>query len=62
MGWASGSQLAEDVWTLFAQHLPEDKKQEIARKLVRMFESEDCDTMSEAEELMKAAYPKGRRR
>ncbi len=51
MGWASGSGLAEDVWTTIREIVPEKKRQQIARKIVDAFESYDCDTIQEAEQL-----------
>lgn len=55
MGWASGSELAEDVWTLMRQYVPGKKRQRIARKLIDIFEDRDADTMYEAEQLWKDA-------
>jgi hypothetical protein len=55
MGWASGSALADDVWALFRKHVPAKNRRAVARKLVDMFEGEDCDTMDECERLMKDA-------
>lgn len=55
MGWASGSRLADDVWSLVRKHIPAKNRKGVAKKLVDMFEGEDCDTMDEAEQLMKDA-------
>lgn len=55
MGWAGGSGMAADVWKLVRSHIPESKRKRIAKKLVDIFENEDCDTMDEAELLMKDA-------
>jgi hypothetical protein len=55
MGWASGSELAEDVWTLVRRYTPIKDRQRIARKLVDIFEDRDADTMHEAERLWKDA-------
>ena len=51
MGWCSGSELASEVWDLFVDYVPADKKEVVAHKLVRMFEEMDCDTMYECDEL-----------
>lgn len=55
MGWASGSAIAESVWDSVRKHIPKDKRQKVAREIVEVFESEDCDTMDEARRLMKDA-------
>lgn len=33
MGWCNGSYIAEDVWNLVREYIPEEKKQAIARKI-----------------------------
>lgn len=55
MGWASGSEIAESVWLEVVDYIPADKRRGVAKRLVNVFEAYDCDTMSEAEELWKAA-------
>lgn len=55
MGWASGSAIAESVWDSVRKYIPKAKRQKVAREIVDVFESEDCDTMYEAERLMKDA-------
>lgn len=55
MGWASGSILAENIWKLFRKYVPAQSRKRVAKRLVRIFEMEDCDTMDEAERLMKDA-------
>jgi len=55
MGWASGSRLAVDVWALVGKHTPEQNRKQVARELVTLFEEMDCDTMNDAEALMKDA-------
>ena len=59
MGWASGSQLAYEIWDLVKDEIPEDKKQKIASGIIKAFEGMDCDTLGECEELCNAAKPKG---
>ena len=51
MGWASGSQLAEDVWAAVRNSIPAGARQPIAKKIVDLFEDYDCDTMPEAMQL-----------
>jgi len=53
MGWASGAEIAEDVWSVVEGFLeglesPEEAKGQVALGLVKIFESHDCDTMEEA--------------
>jgi hypothetical protein len=55
MGWASGSILAEDIWSLVSKYIPKKDKKKIARKFIDLFEDQDCDTMDEAESLVKDA-------
>lgn len=55
MGWASGSELAEDCWELVRQFVPENKKKAIARKFIKLFEQQDCDTMESGMTLCKDA-------
>lgn len=55
MGWASGSRMAADIWALFRPHVPVKARKHVAKKLVDIFEGEDCDTMDECERLMKDA-------
>ena len=55
MGWSGGSAIAEDVWKLVRGYVPESQRQEIALAIIDRFESEDCDTMDEAEQLQEDA-------
>lgn len=55
MGWSGGSVLAEDIWNIFRRYVPVKSRKRVARRLVDIFEMEDCDTMGEAERLMKDA-------
>jgi hypothetical protein len=52
MGWASGSQLAEDVWEAVRPHLSEDVRRMVAIEIVGLFEGYDCDTLCEAQTLV----------
>jgi hypothetical protein len=60
MGWASGSELADGVWDAVKEHIPEEKKQEVALRIVNLFEGEDCDTLDECEDLYFTARPEER--
>lgn len=55
MGWASGGDLADDVWKaiepLRALASPEVLEQ-VARDLVEAFEDQDCDTLEECQGLL----------
>lgn len=55
MGWASGSQLAQDVWDLIRPFLYVSERQRVARQLIDLFENMDCDTIDEAEQLCQDA-------
>lgn len=43
MGWSNGSYIAEDVWKTVKPFIPEDKKQEIAKKIYDKFCEYDAD-------------------
>lgn len=55
MGWASGSEIATEIWRLVREHIPKDERRRIAIDLVHIFEDQDCDTMHEAYQLMSDA-------
>lgn len=55
MGWASGSQIAEDVWDTVRKHIPVKNRKRIAREIVSIFEDADCDTLEECDQLMEDA-------
>jgi hypothetical protein len=56
MGWASGSQLAEDVWDLVRHYIPPGElRAKTARRIVDLFERMDCDTIDEAQHLCEDA-------
>jgi hypothetical protein len=52
MGWASGSELAEDVWNVVRPLIPGNKRKNAAASIVELFEYCDCDTLYEAEQLV----------
>jgi hypothetical protein len=59
MGWASGSQILEDVWNTVKKHIPKNKHKTVAAKLVDIFENSDCDTVCEVEELCALVHDHG---
>ena len=57
MGWASGSEIADEVWNAVRKYVPESDRKDVATRVVRIFEERDCDTMEEAEVLWNDADP-----
>lgn len=56
MGWASGSQLANEIWRAVRKYIPVSNRRKVATELVNAFENEDCDTLdAECPQLMKDA-------
>lgn len=55
MGWASGSEIADDIWLLVRKYIPKKDRKKVAKKVIDIFESKDCDTMEECEILCKDA-------
>lgn len=47
MGWASGGRLLEDVARAVMPKIAEGQRRAVAKKLIRLFESCDCDTIYE---------------
>ena len=43
MGWCEGSYIANDIWKLVKDFVPENQRQQIARAIVDRFEDEDAD-------------------
>jgi hypothetical protein len=56
MGWAGGSNVANELWDALAPLIHRSQHQGAARKIVDILESEDWDTQCESEPLMEAAY------
>jgi hypothetical protein len=52
MGWAGGSEIAEDVWIVVRKHIPLQYRKDVARKLIDIFEDADCDTIEECKLLL----------
>ena len=57
MGWASGSEIAEELWDVVREYIPEDSRKSVASRVVSIFEDRDCDTIEEAELLYSDADP-----
>lgn len=51
MGWASGSELAEQLWLKVRKYLEPSERKAIARHFIESFENFDCDTICECEQL-----------
>lgn len=47
MGWASGADLADEVWKAVAPHIPPAEAWAVAMKIAAAFRARDCDTLSE---------------
>lgn len=47
MGWASGADLADQVWDVVKMFIPKTKQSAVAQQLIDVFEGRDCDTMME---------------
>lgn len=47
MGWASGSQIVENLIYEFKSILAKDTRQLVYESLIREFEEADCDTLCE---------------
>jgi hypothetical protein len=52
MGWASGSELAEDVWEAVRPYVVEEHRRDLAREIMSLFEDHDCDTLYECDLLV----------
>lgn len=61
MGWARGSEIAEDLWKILRLYIAPKNQRSVAKNIIKLFEAHDCDTMEECEDLFKAAgikFPK----
>ena len=47
MGWASGSELAENLWEDIKEFIPKKQHKKVAKIFIKHFENMDCDTMYE---------------
>lgn len=55
MGWASGTELAIEVWAAVKKHLPPEAKERVAQDIIIAFAGHDWDCINEAEDLCEAA-------
>lgn len=55
MGWASGSEVGEDIWSGIRDFIPEEHREDAARVVIDALEAQDCDTIYECEQLVKDA-------
>lgn len=55
MGWASGSELAEQLWEEIRDYIPKKDRIAAATRFIEAFEQADCDTMEECEQLQRDA-------
>jgi len=55
MGWSRGSALAGELWDEVRDFIPEEKRQVVAEKIIKAFQDYDCDTLGEAETLVRDA-------
>jgi len=55
MGWISGSKLAESIWSLVRDYIPQRKRKKVALDLIDLFENMDCDTIDECVKLCRDA-------
>ena len=46
MGWAAGSVIANDVWQIVRNYIPEHERKDVAEKIIRIFKDEDADDWS----------------
>lgn len=51
MRWASGYELAEDIWDYFRKYVPKKDKKKAANKLLELFENYDCATLQKCSQL-----------
>ena len=54
MGWCAIS-FCDDIWNMFKEFIPEEKRKEMALKLIGRFEDEDMDDMCCDSSVEKAA-------
>lgn len=55
MGWASGSEVGENIWDGIRDLIPEQHLEEAAKVVIDALEAQDCDTIYECEQLVKDA-------
>lgn len=50
MGWSNGAQIMDEVWTEVVPFIPKKEQEDLAMKLVKIFEDEDADTIGSESE------------
>lgn len=55
MGWASGSELAEETWELVREFIPKNKRREVAEAFLDAFRNRDADDWNGDEALCRDA-------
>lgn len=55
MGWATGSEIAEEVWKVVKDAVPSQNRQYVADKLLEIFENHDADAFDSDMEIVKDA-------
>jgi len=55
MGWASGSELAENLWDNLRPLIPAKNRKKAAKAVIAAVQDHDCDTVHECEQLCKDA-------
>lgn len=55
MGWASGSEIGNEIWNPIRNFIAEGNRAEAAKIVIDALESRDCDTIHECEQLVKDA-------
>lgn len=55
MGWSGGSELARQIWREVRKYVPPCDRESVAKYIIELFESQDCDTIDEAELLCRDA-------
>lgn len=57
MGWASGSELAQDMWDELKQYIPKKDQVAASRVILEAFEDRDADDWDIDSDLIKTAAP-----
>lgn len=55
MGWATGSELANDTYKVVRRYIPEKARKRIARKIIDLFQNHDADDWQEYDLIVKDA-------
>lgn len=55
MGWANGSQIADEVWGVVRGYIPPIKRKKVANEIIEIFEHEDADDWVDDQLIMEDA-------